>query len=148
MNWNDSCDFCEKLSELTHEQIQLPTEAQWEYACRAGKEGPYAGTGYLDDMGWSGGQKPHPVKKKKANAWGLYDMHGNVTEWCSDWMGEYDLEALTDPRGAVGGWEKVLRGGSYNDNASKCRSASRLGLSTRNGGPELGFRPALIPAGE
>ncbi|MDO4571257.1 MAG: formylglycine-generating enzyme family protein, partial [Planctomycetia bacterium] len=90
VSWNDCVKFCEKISELSGLKIQLPTEAQWEYACRAGTMGAYAGN--LGSMAWydsNSGGRTHEVKTKQPNAWGLYDMHGNVWEWCSDWYGEY-----------------------------------------------------------
>jgi formylglycine-generating enzyme required for sulfatase activity len=124
----------------------LPTEAQWEYACRAGTTGDYAGN--LDEMGWYGsnsGNKPHPVGQKRANAWGLHDMHGNVWEWCLDWYGNYPGGSVTDPKGAGSGSVRVLRGGCWNYVAGNCRSANRGGNvpGFRNG--SLGFRLVLAP---
>ncbi len=92
VSWNDAIAFCQKLSQRDGLTYRLPTEAEWEYACRAGRTGTYGGTGRLDDMGWydaNSDKKTHPVGQKQANAWGLYDMHGNVKEWCSDWYGRY-----------------------------------------------------------
>ncbi len=152
VNWGECQDFCGKLGALTGQKIVLPTEAQWEYACRAGTAGPYAGTGDLDDMGWYGknsGGRLHEVKGKKANAWGLYDMHGNVWEWCSDWYdNEYYWESPeNDPTGPSEGSNRVLRGGAWGHLAGDCRSAIRdlvwRELYVRF--DYLGFRPALIP---
>ena len=118
----------------------MPTEAEWEYACRAGTTGAYAGK--LKDMGWyddNSGNRTHPVGQKQPNAWGLYDMHGNVWEWCADWYGDYPGGAVTNPTGAGSGDLRVLRGGSYRNIASYCRSAARSW-----GGPGYGsggFRP-------
>ncbi len=122
VNWHECQKFCEMLG------LQLPTEAQWEYACRAGSTGPYAGSGNLDEMGWyygNSGEKTHPVGQKKPNAWGLYDMHGNVCEWCADLYDDYPDGAVTDPQGARDGDQRVLRGGDEGSGAARCRSASR-----------------------
>ena len=105
VSWEDAVEFCKKLSELPEEKkagrvYRLPTEAEWEYACRAGSKTAYsfgADSKSLVDYAWfreNSGYQTHPVGEKKANAWGLYDMHGNVWEWCSDWYGEY-------PKGTV-----------------------------------------------
>ena len=122
VSWNDCQKFCEKMG------LQLPTEAQWEYACRAGSPGKYAGTGNLDDMGWWGGnsgEKTHPVGQKQPNAWGLYDMHGNVWEWCADGDGSY----------------RVLRGGSwYNSDARYCTSSYGAHVSPSDASNYIGFR--------
>ena len=149
VDWNESQEFCRKLSELTGEKITLPTEAQWEYACRAGTKGSYGGTGKLDEMGWyddNSGDKTHEVKGKQPNKWGLYDMHGNVWEWCSDWYGDYPSGSVTDPTGPSSGSDRVFRGGSWYNIAGSCRSAYRI-----NGGPTiryiyLGLRPSVVPA--
>ena len=109
----------------------LPTEAQWEYACRAGSTTAYSfgdDSDSLGDYAWysgNGSSKTHPVGQKKSNAWGLYDMHGNVWEWCADWYDGYSTTAVTDPTGAGSGSYRVLRGGSWGSDASYCRSAFR-----------------------
>jgi formylglycine-generating enzyme required for sulfatase activity len=138
-------EFCDRLNRI-HRQAgvipkgwrwTLPTEAQWEYACRAGTVGDCAGN--LPAMAWfdtNAGEKPHPVRGKRPNAWGLYDMHGNVSEWCSDWYGDYPdaSVAVTDPTGPSNGWFRVLRGGSWRDSESVCGSAFRKGsLQDREG---------------
>ena len=123
----------------------LPTEAQWEYACRAGTETAYAGT--LDTMAWYGnnsGSKTNAVGTKKPNAWGLYEMHGNVREWCRDWYDDYD-GGRTDPTGPASGSLRVARGGSWGNGAAYCRSAYRLRLSPDYRDSLLGFRPAAVP---
>lgn len=145
VSWNDCQEFCQKLG------MSLPTEAQWEYACRAGSTGDFAGTGNLDDMGWywsNSGGKSHPVKQKRPNAWGLYDMHGNVQEWCRDWYGDYPQEAVTDPQGAVSGSYRVRRGGSWHDNGEfYCRSSFRHDYYNSERDEEWGFRPVrVLPA--
>jgi len=122
VGWKDCRTFCEKAGG----GLRLPTEAEWEYACRAGTQGPYAGD--LDEMGWYLGNSDgatHPVGGRKPNAWGLYDMHGNVWEWCQDIIDKYSNEAVTDPAGPEKDGERVLRGGSWAAYASDCRSAAR-----------------------
>ena len=120
ISWNDATDFCKKISEKTRQAVRLPTEAEWEYACRAGTESAFSfgdDPSALGDYAWWGGNSDgttHPVGQKKPNAWGLYDMHGNVWEWCADWYGEYPAGPATDPFGpATGSGLRVLRGGAY-----------------------------------
>ncbi len=120
----------------------MPTEAEWEYSCRAGTTTAY---GFGDDRsglgvyGWVGGESTHPVGEKKPNAWGLYDMHGNVMEWCQDWYGDYPSRSTTDPTGAPSGSYRVFRGGSW-FNASACRSAHRAWGTPGHQGDNYGFR--------
>ena len=108
-----------KLSEKTRQTVRLPTDAEWEYACRAGTQTEFSfgdDPSALGDYAWHGGNSgnyPHPVGQKKPNAWGLYDMHGNVHEWCADWHGEYPKGPATDPTGPASGTVRVLRGGSW-----------------------------------
>jgi len=155
VSWNDAMEFCRKLTALERQagrlpegfEYTLPTEAQWEYACRAGTTGDYAGN--LDSMGWyssNSGSKTHPVGTKQANAWGLYDMHGNVWEWCSDLYGSYPSGSVTDPRGASSGSNRVNRGGSWNNGASSCRSANRSWSAPAFRDRTLGFRVCLVSA--
>jgi formylglycine-generating enzyme required for sulfatase activity len=129
VSWNDAKQFCEKLSKMMSKAYRLPSEAEWEYACRAGTTGDYAGD--LDAMAWhwnNSSGKTHPVGQKQPNAFGIYDMHGNVWEWCEDvWHANYD-GAPTDNsawlrNGASSG--RVVRGGSWDYNKSVCRSAKR-----------------------
>ncbi|MDR3228823.1 MAG: formylglycine-generating enzyme family protein, partial [Puniceicoccales bacterium] len=154
VSWEDAIAFCEKLTKreraekrLTADlEYALPTEAEWEYACRAGSTGEYAGTGKLEDMGWFGdnsGGETHDVAKKQPNAWGFYDMHGNVWEWCADTYGDYPSGAVTDPRGAKTGVIRVFRGGSWFGDARFCRSAYRGRYEPGYRGHDLGFRLAL-----
>ena len=123
---------------------RLPTEAQWEYACRAGTTTAYnTGDTISDDTGWytsNSGSKTHEVGKKSANAWGLYDMHGNVWEWCWDWYGDYSSGAQTDPMGASSGSYRVGRGGSWAYSAEYLRSAYRGYINPYDGDTNLGFR--------
>ena len=123
VSWNNCKDFCLKVGG----GVRLPTEAEWEYACRAGSKDAFAGTGKLEDMGWCGGDQTQPVGQKKPNAWGIYDMHGNVFEWCSDCYGDYPKDAVKDPLGPIslGYLPQVQRGGSYAFQSRICRSANR-----------------------
>ena len=126
---------------------RLPTEAQWEYACRAGTTTAYnTGATISDNTGWyksNSGDKTHQVGLKPANAWGLYDMHGNVEEWCWDWIGSYPSEAQTNPMGASSGFFRVLRGGYWSLSAEDLRSATRVSYQAYRrdyGHISLGFR--------
>jgi formylglycine-generating enzyme required for sulfatase activity len=150
VSWTDAVEFCRKLSAMPAEKTaghvyRLPTEAEWEYACRSGTTtacGFGDDVSRLGDYGWFVGNSDsstHPVGEKKPNAWGLYDMHGNVWEWCQDWYGRV-LDSATDPTGAMSGSLRVLRGGSWSDDAGDCRSADRLRDSPRDRGSALGFR--------
>ncbi len=135
VSWNDCQKFIAKCNqELQKEfggEVRLPTEAEWEYACRAGSRGAYGGTGKLDDMGWYDntffgfGLKTKEVGLKSSNAWGFYDMHGNVWEWCQDWYGAYSTGEVTNPIGPASGDGRVLRGGGWCVGARSCRSAYR-----------------------
>ena len=158
VSWNDANKFCRKLSALPEEKragrvYRLPTEAEWEYACRAGTTTEWSfgdDASKLGEYGWfannSGGQT-HPVGQKKPNAWGLYDMHGNVWEWCSDWYGDYAKGTVTDPQVPSWGSIRVCRGGGWGVNARFCRSAVRLRYSPSYRFIILGFRLALSPSG-
>ncbi len=154
VSWEDAVEFCKRLSDLPEEKqagrvYRLPTEAEWEYACRAGSKTAYSfgdESGSLGDFAWfydNSGSKTHPVGEKKANAWGLYDMHGNVWEWCSDRYANYPLGALADPAGPAQGWYRVYRGGSWSRKAADCRCARRDGNSPSLRFRYIGFRVAL-----
>ncbi|MDB4810102.1 formylglycine-generating enzyme family protein [bacterium] len=159
VSWEDAVKFCQKLSALPAEKAaghvyRLPTEAEWEYACRAGTTTEYS-FGYAESQfpqyAWyadNADDKTHHVGGKKPNAWGLYDMHGNVWEWCQDWYGDYPGQAVTNPSGPTFGSIRVYRGGSWSHAAGICRSASRSrsGPSGRNG--NRGFRVCLSPSGK
>ncbi len=138
VSWEDCQEFVAKLNEEYKEELEqklgagwryrLPSESEWEYACRGGTTTAYGGTGNLDTMGWYGsnsGSKTHAVGGKQPNGYGLYDMHGNVWEWCSDWYGDNPSGSVTDPSGADSGSNRVYRGGSWNNLAAYCRSALR-----------------------
>lgn len=145
VTWDEAMEFCERLSIATGKRYRLPTEAEWEYACRGMTTGMYAGN--LDVMAWYGGNArttTHPVGTKQANRFGLYDLHGNVWEWCSDRLGSYSSSEAQDPQGPSTGSMRVLRGGSFHYGAINLRSASRGGSAPgrRDVRGELGFRIA------
>ena len=151
VNWSDCQEFCRKLSSKFGGRISLPTEAQWEYACRAGTSGAFAGN--FEEMAWyasNSGEQTHPVGQKKPNAWGLYDMHGSVWEWCSDWYDSdyYSEEHQNAPKGPSTGSGRVIRGGSWAYHARNCRSANRNCISPGNRNHNLGFRIVLSAAEE
>ncbi len=156
VSWDDCQTFIEKLNKLekTH-KYRLPTEAEWEYACRAGRTSAFSngvinedGCGYdpnLDEVGWycgNSGRRTHPVSQKMINAWGLYDMHGNVWEWCRDWYGKYPTDPVVDPEGERYGPKRVIRGGSCLNYAEKCRSAYRFSYPANVKRNNIGFRIA------
>ena len=165
INWNDATEFCRRLSERERAAgrlrqgyaYTLPTEAQWEYACRAGTTTPFAGE--PDQMGWfvtnSGAIQPatgiwrlttHPAGEKQPNRWGLYDMHGNVSEWCFDWYGEYPGGSVVDPTGPGTGDAHVIRGGAWWADAEACRSGARHRAPPTRAHSGLGLRVALSRA--
>ena len=143
VSWNDCSEFVKKVNAvLGLDVVRLPTEAEWEYACRAGTTGDFGGTGLLAEMGWycdNSGRETHPVGQKKANNWGFHDMHGNVWEWCNDWFGDYG-NATTDPTGPASGVLRVLRGGSWRNFARYCRSAYRYRYTPDDRDSNGGFR--------
>ena len=140
VSWDDCQEFIEKLNARTGMEFRLPTEAEWEYAARGGNRSKgykYAGSNNLDDVGWYGDnsdEHTHPVGRKKPNELGLYDMSGNVFEWCQDWYGDYSSEAQTNPTGLQSGRFRVLRGGGIWGHARRCRVSYRS-----YGGPGIGI---------
>jgi len=143
VSWQNADDFCKWLSAKTGENVHLPTEAQWEYACRAGTTGDRYGK--LDEIAWyykNSKGKTHPVAQKKPNAYGLYDMLGNVREWCNDFYGYYPEEAVTNPTGPESGKFRVLRGGSWMDFGEGARSADRNRINPSGRDFNAGFRLA------
>ncbi|MCF7788328.1 MAG: formylglycine-generating enzyme family protein [Prosthecobacter sp.] len=151
VRWDDAQEFCTKLnvgqSDHPGYRYALPSEAQWEYSCRAGETGPYSG-GSLDEVGWydgNSGSKTHDVGQKKPNAWGLHDMHGNVSEWCADWH-DFKLQGGVDPKGPESGVYRVDRGGSWFSYAAGCRAALRGRVVPYYRNRRLGVRPALVPS--
>ena len=147
VSWNDAQDFIQKLNakEGTH-VYRLPTEAEWEYACRAGtKTAYYWGSSMDGDYCWynsNSSSKTHPVAQKRSNDWGLYDMSGNVWEWCSDWRGSYPSGFVTGPQGPSSGPTWVLRGGSWTGFPWYCRSAACLRVDSDHAVNYGGFRIA------
>ena len=148
VSWNDCHTFISRLNELTGETFRLPTEAQWEYAARGGyksKGYTYSGSNAIDDVAWhwyNSDRTTHPVKTKAPNELGIYDMSGNVWEWCSDWYGDYSSAAQTDPTGPATGSSRVRRGGSWYYGAPHCRVADRNFNAPANGYNYLGLRLA------
>lgn len=149
VSWNDCQKFIQKLNRLTGRNFRLPTEAEWEFACRGGYNScgyKYSGSNNLGSVAWyddnSGGQT-HPVATKAPNELGIYDMSGNVWEWCSDWYADYTANSQNNPKGPHGGSGRVRRGGSWFSGARYCRSSNRYndGPTGRDG--NLGLRLAL-----
>lgn len=166
VSWDDAQQFIAKLNQLRDGyRYRLPTEAEWEYAARAGGSGDYGNVngraGALDEIGWyyenagdrrlsdsswsvdnltNNHNRTHPVGEKKANDWGLYDMHGNVWEWVGDWYGDYPRGKVTDPSGPSGGSDRVARGGSWDDPAAPCRAADRISRTPGYRSYYLGLR--------
>ncbi len=141
VSWDDVQEFIRKLNAKGEGVYRLPTEAEWEYAARAGTTGDFAGN--LDSMAWysaNAGNKTHEVATKQANAWGLYDMHGNVWEWVQDWYGSYPSGSATNPTGATSGSDRVNRGGGWSDDAGLARSAFRYHYTPSIRYYDLGFR--------
>jgi formylglycine-generating enzyme len=159
VNWNEAVSFCRKLTDQERQaghlpdgyEYRLPTEAEWEYAARAGAaraSTAYAGSNSIDEVAWhkeNSGMKTHPVGRKQANRVGLYDMSGNVYEWCLDWKGEYESESQEDPVGASMGARRVRRGGAWYGFASSCRIASRHFYAPTATGSFVGLRVVLAP---
>ena len=162
VSWEDAMAFCRKLNQMDGNRpsgyvYSLPTEAQWEYACRAGTttatafgdslssrdanfdgDNPYGGAAKGPKLG-----KTAPVGSYRPNAWGFYDLHGNVREWCSDWYGDYPSGSVTNPAGPSSGSSRVHRGGSWNGDGGLCRSANRSRSAPGYRFFSLGFRPSL-----
>lgn len=130
-SWDDCQEFIRKLNALSGQHFRLPTEAEWEFACRGGNNSrgyKYSGSNNLGSVAWyddnSEGQT-HSVATKSPNELGIYDMSGNVWEWCADWYGDYSSGAQTNPTGPQSGSHRVRRGGSWINYARNCRSSNR-----------------------
>ena len=150
ISWNDCQEFVAELNRLTGRTFRLPTEAEWEYAARGGNKSrhyKYSGSSNIDDVAWywNNSGKTHAVGTKSPNELGIYDMSGNVYEWCSDWYGSYSAGAQTNPQGPSSGTYRVLRGGSWNYNASYCRVSNRNYNDPDFSFNGLGLRLVLVP---
>ena len=151
VSWDDARAYCQWLCKQTGQDYRPLTEAQWEYACRAGSDAAYCfgdDEKQLRDYAWYGEDwnkgSTYPVDEKQANAWGLHDLHGNVWEWVQDWYGAYSGEPQHDPSGPETGSDRVIRGGSWDDDAGNCRSACRYGHDPGFRDHGLGFRLARL----
>ncbi|MBQ6584525.1 MAG: formylglycine-generating enzyme family protein [Alistipes sp.] len=148
VSWDDIQEFITKLNTMTGKTFRLPTEAEWEYAARGGNQSKgykYSGSNTLDNVAWytnNSGGKTHPVGQKQPNELGLYDMSGNVWEWCQDWYGSYSSSSQTNPTGPNSGYGRVLRGGSWFSNAALCRVSSRSYSNPHSHYGNHGFRLA------
>ena len=151
VSWNDCQNFIKKLNSLTGRTFRLPTEAEWEYAARGGKKSrhyKYSGSGNIDDVAWydnNSGGSTRPVGTKSPNELGIYDMSGNVWEWCSDWYGGYSAGAQTNPQGPSSGSRRVLRGGSWRNSARSCRVSDRSDIDPDFSDYFNGLRLVLVP---
>ena len=149
VSWDDCQEFIRKLNSLTGQNFRLPTEAEWEFACRGGNNSrgyKYSGSNYIDNVAWydgNSGDKTHPVATKSPNELGIYDMSGNVWEWCSDWYANYTSNSQTNPKGPQSGSRRVNRGGGWYILARYCRSSKRNGNSPTDRYDFLGLRLAL-----
>lgn len=148
ITWDDARLFCQVLSRRENRTYRLPTEAEWEYATRAGSTGAFSFKGgALRDYAWYDGsvssEQPSVVGSKQANAWGLHDVHGNVAEWCSDWYANYPRGAKVSPTGPTSGEYRVTRGGSWQSMERFCRTAYRAGLGPKARMSTVGFRVVL-----
>jgi formylglycine-generating enzyme required for sulfatase activity len=149
VSWDDCQEFITKLNQATGKTFRLPTEAEWEFAARGGTKSQgykYSGSNTIGDVAWytvNSGSKTHEVGTKQANELGLYDMSGNVWEWCSDWYGEYSSSAQSDPTGPSTGSYRVQRGGSWYNAAWCCRVAIRSGYTPTIRYYYFGLRLAL-----
>ena len=149
VSWEDCDRFIRRLNNITQKTFRFPTEAEWEYAARGGHKSiptTFAGSNNISAVGWfnsNSGGMTHPVKSKSPNSLGLYDMSGNLWEWCQDWMGSYSSEPSRNPKGPYSGSSKVLRGGAWNGGPKNCRLSNRDGRTTDYASNRLGLRLAL-----
>ncbi len=153
VSWEDCQAFIRRLNAAGKHRYRLPTEAEWEYACRAGSSTAFCNGDItpsdteldtaLDAVGWyhlNAGGAPQPVARKQPNAWGLYDMHGNLCEWCEDWYGKYPEGPVMDPVNTHPDEGRVCRGGSWASDAANCRSAARFSFPPKCRSDFVGFR--------
>lgn len=147
VTWHEAVEFCQKLSALESRKYRLPTEAEWEYACRAGTASTYSWGNEMDETCCNHASIfPIRVGRRTPNGWGLCDMLGNVCEWCSDWHAEYPAAAQKDPSGPAAGQQKVYRGGSFDmDIALNLRCSARFGMAPDKRLKDVGFRVVLEP---
>ena len=151
VSWKDIQKFLKKLNAKTGKKFRLPTEAEWEYAARGGNQSKgykYSGSNNISDVAWytdNSSSKTHPVGQKTPNELGIYDMTGNVWEWCQDWKGSYSSSSQTNPTGPSSGSRRVLRGGSWSNNARNCRVSIRLSDSPDYRSSYFGFRLVMEP---
>lgn len=152
VSWEDAVAYCNWLSQKTGQTYRLPTEAEWEYACRAGSESAWCfgdDEARLEDYAWyknNSGDTTHPVGEKDANIWGLHDMHGNVWEWCADWYDSgyyYAVSPKYNPQGPKFGENRVVRGSSWDFAPKNVRAAYRGWYNPDARSDKLGFRVAL-----
>ena len=149
VSWEDCQTFIRKLNELTGANFRLPTEAEWEFAARGGRNSrgyQYSGSSNLGDVAWyrdNSSDTTHPVKTKSPNELGIYDMSGNVWEWCQDWYGNYSSSSQTNPTGPSTGSSRVRRGGGWSNYARYCRSANRGNDAPSGRSLGLGLRLVL-----
>ena len=151
VSWVDVQQFIKKLNAKTHKTYRLPTEAEWEFAARGGlrsKAFAYSGSASIAEVAWcraNSEEKTHPVGQQKANELGIFDMTGNVWEWCSDWSKKYDSEAQTNPKGASSGTARVIRGGAWNSSEPNSGVAARNYAAPSKNESNIGFRLVLMP---
>lgn len=151
VSWNDCQDFIKRLNDITGMKFRLPTEAEWEFAARGGQTGKlngykYSGSNTITNIMWyskNSGNRPHEVSSKQSNELGLFDMSGNVWEWCSDWYASYDTSLSFNPKGPINGIEKVCRGGSFMSEAKECRVSIREKDLPNEISEDVGFRIVL-----
>lgn len=151
VSWDDCMTFVSKLKTMTGQNFRLPTEAEWEFAARGGNNSnhyQYSGSNQLNEVAWcygNNGNKTHAVATKQPNELGIYDMSGNVWEWCSDWYGDYSSNTQTNPTGPSSGSCRVIRGGSWYYKGGSCRSSDRYDHTPINSDSGLGLRLVLVP---
>ena len=148
VSWDEVQEFLRKLNEITGKNYRLPTEAEWEFAARGGNSSrgyKYSGSNSIGNVAWydgNSGDRTHAVGTKSPNELGIYDMSGNVYEWCQDWYGDYSSSSQRNPKGPNGGSRRVFRGGSWHS-ARDCRVSCRSGFTPDFRYFPLGFRLAL-----